>query len=111
MAEYYKDNILRVRAVRGGRVCNRRFFRSSSGAGHDHASGAQRRSVHDQRRSPFSAATVRSIRLIGNVHYRIYPFIATLEIQFFALPPEFAVPGHYDFVVTYSLLTSECTAP
>jgi hypothetical protein len=47
---------------------------------------------------PFEA-----IRLVENVHYVVVPVLNTFEIRVFTLPPEFVVPGTYDFFVSYSL--------
>ena len=43
------------------------------------------------------------IRLIENVNYTVKPVENTFEIRVFSLPPEFVVPGTYEFLATYSL--------
>jgi hypothetical protein len=45
------------------------------------------------------------IRLVEDVDYIVVPTLNTFEIRVFTLPPEFVVPGTYDFVVSYSLAT------
>ena len=112
VAEYYKGNVLRVRAVRGGRTCV--IVDSFAGVPvpgtitlrQPNADPSTIRVVLVSPLPPFDA-----IQLIENVHYRVEASITTLEIQLLALPPEFIVPGSYDFVVTYSLLSSACNAP
>ena len=45
------------------------------------------------------------IQLQENIHYTVQPQGNTFQIQIFSLPPQFAVPDTYDFLVTYSLTT------
>jgi len=45
------------------------------------------------------------IRLVEDVDYIVVPTLNTFEIRVFTLPPEFVVPGTYDFFVSYSLTT------
>jgi hypothetical protein len=44
-----------------------------------------------------------TVRLEEDLHYLLTPSGATLEVRIFALPPRFAVPGTFDFLVSYSL--------
>jgi hypothetical protein len=44
-----------------------------------------------------------NIQLIENVHYTLTAVGPTFDVFIFALPPQFAVPGTYDFFVSYSL--------
>lgn len=44
------------------------------------------------------------VPLVENVHYIVAAVGNTFEIQLLTLPPEFAVPGTFDFEVTYSLV-------
>lgn len=49
------------------------------------------------------------ITLVENVHYAVIPAGNFFQIQIFALPPQFVVPGTYDFSVSYSLAcTGDC---
>ncbi len=51
------------------------------------------------------------IELIENVDYAVIPAGAFSEIRIFTLPPEFVVPGTYDFWVSYFLrCTGDCNA-
>ncbi len=43
------------------------------------------------------------IRLVENVDYVVIPVQNTFEIRVFNLPPEFVIPGTYDFLAIYSL--------
>ena len=43
------------------------------------------------------------IRLVESVDYVVVPLLNTLEIRVFSLPPQFVVPGTYNFLVSYSL--------
>jgi hypothetical protein len=43
------------------------------------------------------------IELTENAHYAVIPVGNSFEIRIFSLPPQFVVPGTYDFSVTYSL--------
>ncbi len=52
-------------------------------------------------RSPVSP--FESIRLSEGVHFALTSQFNTLEIQIFALPPQFVLPASYDFEVSYSL--------
>jgi hypothetical protein len=52
-------------------------------------------------RSPLPPFEV--IRLVEDVDYVVVPTLNTFEIRVFTLPPEFVVPGTYDFFVSYSL--------
>ncbi len=45
------------------------------------------------------------IQLQENIHYTVLPEGNTFQIQIFSLPPQFAVPETYNFLVTYSLTT------
>ncbi|HVO23822.1 MAG TPA: hypothetical protein VMW56_09355 [Candidatus Margulisiibacteriota bacterium] len=47
------------------------------------------------------------IRLVENVDYTVIPVQNTFEIRIFNLPPQFVVPGTYNFRVSYSLLPGE----
>lgn len=58
-------------------------------------------------RSPLPPYEV--VRLTEGVHYRVNQLVSPLEIELIALPPEFAVPGTYDFFVSYSLIPGEFT--
>ena len=51
---------------------------------------------------PFEA-----ILLEENVHYVVIAVLNTFEIQLLTLPPQFAVPGTYDFLVSYSLASGD----
>jgi hypothetical protein len=51
---------------------------------------------------PFEA-----ILLEENVHYIVVPILNTFEIRVLTLPPQFVVPGTYDFFVSYSLTTGD----
>lgn len=48
-----------------------------------------------------------TIQLVEGVHYTVNTAVMPFEFQVFALPPEFVVPGSYDFYATYSLLTGD----
>ena len=52
-------------------------------------------------RSPVSP--FESIQLAEGVHYLVTSLVNALEIQILSLPPQFALPGSYDFTVSYSL--------
>ncbi len=43
------------------------------------------------------------VTLVENVHYVLNPVGNTLEVRLLTLPPQFAVPGTYDFLATFSL--------
>ena len=43
------------------------------------------------------------IRLVENVDYTVVPVLNTYEIRVFTLPPEYVVPGTYDFLASYEL--------
>ena len=43
------------------------------------------------------------IQLVENVNYTVIPVQNTFQIQIFTLPPQFVVPGTYDFFASYSL--------
>jgi hypothetical protein len=45
------------------------------------------------------------VPLVENVNYTVTLVATRLEIDVFTLPPQFVVPGTYDFVVSYSLAT------
>ena len=47
----------------------------------------------------------QTIRLTGNVDYTVTPVANRLQVTVVQLPPQFVVPGTYDFVVSYSLTT------
>lgn len=48
-----------------------------------------------------------TISLVEGVHYTVNTALQPFEVEILTLPPEFAVPGSYDFYVTYSLLGGE----
>ncbi len=52
-------------------------------------------------RSPVSP--FESLQLTEGVHYLVSNVANTLEIQILSLPPQFALPGSYDFAASYSL--------
>ena len=52
-------------------------------------------------RSPVSP--FESIRLTEGVHFTVTSLVNALEIVILSLPPQFVLPGSYDFVVSYSL--------
>jgi hypothetical protein len=54
-------------------------------------------------RSPLPPFDV--IQLVENVHYTLLPIANTFEVQVVTLPPQFALPGTFDFTVSYSLTT------
>src|SRR4029450_12450340 len=54
-------------------------------------------------RSPLPPFNV--IRLVLGVDYTLTPVANLLEVQIVTLPPQFALPGTYDFTVSYSLTT------
>jgi hypothetical protein len=54
-------------------------------------------------RSPLPPFNV--IRLVLGVDYTLTPIANRLEVQIVTLPPQFALPGTYDFTVSYSLTT------
>ena len=43
------------------------------------------------------------IQLVENINYTVIPVQNTFQINIFNLPPQFVVPGIYDFFVSYSL--------
>jgi hypothetical protein len=43
------------------------------------------------------------IQLVENVDYTVIPVQNTFEVRIFNLPPQFVVPGTYDFLLSYSL--------
>ncbi len=45
------------------------------------------------------------VLLEENVHYVVVPFANTFQINIFTVPPPFVVPGRYDFLVSYSLVS------
>jgi len=45
------------------------------------------------------------VPLVENVNYTVTLVATRLEIDVFTLPPQFVVPGTYDFVASYSLAT------
>jgi len=47
------------------------------------------------------------IPLIQGLHYLVNSSLEPFEIQILSLPPEFVVPGSYDFFVNYSLETGD----
>ena len=49
------------------------------------------------------------VTLVEGVHYSVFPVVSALEIRVFALPPEFVVPGTYDFLASYSLAGGDFT--
>ena len=56
-------------------------------------------------RSP--VAPFEQVRLFEDVHFRVIPVDGTVEIQVFALPVEFAIPGAYDLVVSATFLAGD----
>jgi hypothetical protein len=48
-----------------------------------------------------------NILLIEGVHYLLTPVGATVEVDVITLPPQFVVPGTYDFFASYSLTGGE----
>ncbi|MBI4517244.1 MAG: hypothetical protein HY699_15670 [Deltaproteobacteria bacterium] len=52
-------------------------------------------------------APFETIRLVENVHYSVTPVLNTFEIRMLTLPPQFTVPGTYDFFVSYSLIAGD----
>lgn len=48
------------------------------------------------------------IQLSESIHYTVVSVVDTFEIHVFTLPPQFVVPGVYDFLVSYSLFLT-CT--
>lgn len=52
-------------------------------------------------RSPLPPFDV--VQLVRDVHYTVVPIDVRQEIQIVTLPPQFVVPGTYDFFVSYSL--------
>ncbi|MDQ1348732.1 MAG: hypothetical protein QG573_2108, partial [Acidobacteriota bacterium] len=52
-------------------------------------------------RSPISP--FESVQLAEGVHYLVFDLVNTLEVQILSLPPQFALPGSYDFTVSYAL--------
>lgn len=51
---------------------------------------------------PFGA-----VELVEGVHYVVNTAVEPFEVQMIALPDEFAVPGSYEFVLNYSLLSGD----
>ena len=49
------------------------------------------------------------ITLVEGVHYAVFPVVSALEIRVFGLPPEFVVPGTYDFLASYSIAGGDFT--
>ena len=70
--------------------------------------GADPQSVLVLVRSP--APPYDLVRLIEGVHYTVATVGNSLEITVVTLPPEFAVPGRFDFRVSYSLLAGNYEA-
>ncbi len=52
-------------------------------------------------RSPISP--FESIQLQEGLHYLVSTLVNALEVQVLSLPPQFTLPGSYDFVASYSL--------
>jgi len=52
-------------------------------------------------RSPISP--FESIQLQEGLHYLVSNLVNALEVQVLSLPPQFTLPGSYDFVASYSL--------
>ncbi len=52
-------------------------------------------------RSPVSP--FEEVRLAEGVHYLVSTLVNTLEIQVLSLPPQFVLPGSYNFTASYSL--------
>jgi hypothetical protein len=49
------------------------------------------------------------IQLAENVDYAVIPSGNTFEIRIFNLPPQFVLPGTYEFIASYSLLSGDFT--
>jgi hypothetical protein len=49
------------------------------------------------------------VTLVEGIHYSVFPVVAALEIRVYGLPPEFVVPGTYDFLASYSLAGGDFT--
>jgi len=47
------------------------------------------------------------IQLVESVDYLVVPLLNSFEIRVFALPPQFVVPGTYNFVTSYSLTVGD----
>jgi hypothetical protein len=47
----------------------------------------------------------QDIRLVENVNYTLTAIANTLQVNVYSLPPQFVVPGTYDFFVSYTLAT------
>jgi hypothetical protein len=47
----------------------------------------------------------QDIRLVENVNYTLTAVANTLQVNVYSLPPQFVVPGTYDFFVSYALTT------
>jgi hypothetical protein len=58
-------------------------------------------------RSPL--APFNRIRLVENLHYAVTPVTGTFQIDILTLPPQFIVPGTYDFLASYVLETGSFT--
>ncbi|MFN7953264.1 MAG: hypothetical protein U0610_16190 [bacterium] len=58
-------------------------------------------------RSPLAPFEIVELTRSEQYAVRAVPNLNTFEIQVFALPPRFAVPGSYDFFVSYSLLVGD----
>lgn len=48
-----------------------------------------------------------TVELDAGVHYTVSPLGNTFEVSVFGLPPQFAVPGSFDLLVSYSLRTGD----
>ncbi|MEO8197112.1 MAG: hypothetical protein ABI689_10345 [Thermoanaerobaculia bacterium] len=58
-------------------------------------------------RSPVSP--FESVQLTEGLHYVVSGLVNRLEIQILGLPPQFALPGSYDFTASYSLASGTFT--
>lgn len=56
-------------------------------------------------RSPVSP--FENVQLAEGVHYLVSALVNTLEIDVLSLPPQFALPGSYDFTATYALAAGD----
>ena len=55
-------------------------------------------------RSPVSP--FENVQLAEGVHYLVFAVVNAFEIQVLSLPPQFVLPGSYDFIVSYALASS-----
>lgn len=52
-------------------------------------------------RSPVSP--FENLELVEGVHYTVQSLVNSLEVQILSLPPQFPLPGSYDFTASYAL--------